>query len=863
MRNYLFSASLFPLLAMAQAPPELGSPSIGINPLTGSVVLAAGSKIYFGTGRVGSYLFSPGTSMNQWSGQFWSYDPTANSWSAMPGWSAGGNGGLEGGCGFVLNGKLYVGGGNNNFSGGSSIFRVFDPAQNAWNTLGNLTGYPQSYLANSWCVGFAVGSKGYGLTTSGMLEYEPTTDMWSFLGMLPSGVSPNNTTMIGVASYAYACIPGNPQNFRRFDPTTNTWADLAAIPDAAASGPLYALAGKIYARSSVVWEYNIATNIWTQKGPFNGTSQFQYAVAVGNKGYVLTTSTCGGCGSTGSGLLEVYEHDVATDAWSYKRPLGSMARSGASAMVINGKVYVGGGHSACAYFNDWWEYDPATTLWAIKNKPKGGGIRVANGAFGYFLSGSSLWRYQPTTDTWLQRANYPGPSAQVGFALGTKIYFGGPALWEYDPAADQWTQRQTCPGITPSFAWSLGTKGYFGAIGTTLWEYDATANNWTQRPTCPVEGNAFSITHRGYAGPDGDGRFWFYEQLTGNWHPSSFILPNNPYAPLAGRTVFSLGTTILNGLGDVYHWGGTGPCPTYYSYLSTFTAVDGTPYDCIGVLNGVNLPGTACNDNEPSTGSDTWNTTCVCVGTPIVVRVAVKALLEGPAVVGSANMLDGLRASGLVPISEPYTALGYPFASGGGESTTVPVLTATGTNAIVDWVLLELRSSGSPAVRVASRAALIQRDGDVVDLDGVSPVSLSAANGNYYVAIRHRNHLGCMTASPLALSYANPASINFTLPATPTYGTNARKTSGDVMLLWAGDVSFNGQIKYTGTGNDRDLILLAVGSTNPNGSVIGYRREDTNMDGVTLYTGSGNDRDPVLVNVGSTTPNAVRLQQLP
>jgi hypothetical protein len=30
-----------------------------------------------------------------------------------------------------------------------------------------------------------------------------------------------------------------------------------------------------------------------------------------------------------------------------------------------------------------------------------------------------------------------------------------------------------------------------------------------------------------------------------------------------------------------------------------------------------------------------------------------------------------------------------------------------------------------------------------------------------------------------------------------------------------------------------------------------------------MYAGIGNDRDPILVNVGSTTPNNVRTQQVP
>jgi hypothetical protein len=39
--------------------------------------------------------------------------------------------------------------------------------------------------------------------------------------------------------------------------------------------------------------------------------------------------------------------------------------------------------------------------------------------------------------------------------------------------------------------------------------------------------------------------------------------------------------------------------------------------------------------------------------------------------------------------------------------------------------------------------------------------------------------------------------------------------------------------------------------------------EDVNMDGVVKYTGANNDRDPILVNIGSTVPTQTRSAQLP
>jgi hypothetical protein len=77
-------------------------------------------------------------------------------------------------------------------------------------------------------------------------------------------------------------------------------------------------------------------------------------------------------------------------------------------------------------------------------------------------------------------------------------------------------------------------------------------------------------------------------------------------------------------------------------------------------------------------------------------------------------------------------------------------------------------------------------------------------------------------------------------------------------------VNGNGTITYTGSTNDRDPILVAVGSTTPNNVLNNiYSTRDVNMNGQVKYTGTGNDRDPVLVNVGSTSPNNVRSAQLP
>ena len=244
------------------------------------------------------------------------------------------------------------------------------------------------------------------------------------------------------------------------------------------------------------------------------------------------------------------------------------------------------------------------------------------------------------------------------------------------------------------------------------------------------------------------------------------------------------------------------------------------------------------------------------------VAVSVKVFLEGAYDTGAGLMRDDLRSLGLLPLTEPYTAAGFTLI-GNTMSVVAPlVLTTTGTNAIVDWVLVEARSNTAPFGVLRSRTALLQRDGDVVSTDGVSPVLFDLPPANYRIAVRHRNHFGAMTNGSVALSTA-PASADLTSTATSTYGTDARKTVGAVQLLWAGNVLRDASLKYVGAANDRDPILTYIGGTTPNNTVVGYRVEDVNMDGTVKYLGVGNDRDPILLNVGSTTPNSTRAEQLP
>lgn len=191
--------------------------------------------------------------------------------------------------------------------------------------------------------------------------------------------------------------------------------------------------------------------------------------------------------------------------------------------------------------------------------------------------------------------------------------------------------------------------------------------------------------------------------------------------------------------------------------------------------------------------------------------VSLIVYLQGAYDTGTGLMRDDLRTSDLLPLNEPYAALGYTSVGGGGESTAAAVFQASGPDAIVDWVWLELRGKSDAAMVLATRSALLQRDGDVVDVDGLSPVSFAGmAPDEYFVAVKHRNHLGAMSAAPVALS-GSAAIVDLTAGlGDVSGGANGIAVLGDGSLgLFSGDFDHNGQVQNT----DSASMLPTLGTS--------------------------------------------------
>ncbi len=296
---------------------------------------------------------------------------------------------------------------------------------------------------------------------------------------------------------------------------------------------------------------------------------------------------------------------------------------------------------------------------------------------------------------------------------------------------------------------------------------------------------------------------------------------------------------------------------------------------------------TICDKSNPTvcdTAKVTINITAI-----LDVKLQLKVFLQGaffsPSGATDALMRDDLRSLGVIPSVEPYTAMANSrftkVSDTGGQSIGTGVLSTTGANAIVDWVFVELRDAGNPSSVVKTRAALVQRDGDVVEAtDGVTPVTFTGAVGtSYYVSVKHRNHLGAMSSNPVLMTEVGTIVDFTTMNAAQLWDNGLVLADGSLgsyngseevllgngkMGLWAGNArNIDNKVKYTGTAPDPASILSQVITFGTNtGGLYNYdfvtpvyMTGDMNLDGKVKYAGTFTDTAFILFNVINKYPN--------
>lgn len=321
-----------------------------------------------------------------------------------------------------------------------------------------------------------------------------------------------------------------------------------------------------------------------------------------------------------------------------------------------------------------------------------------------------------------------------------------------------------------------------------------------------------------------------------------------------------------------------------------------------------NIVGYYHNGIEWSSSGESHNTGTNRVGVPVssssgvvagfnkFLAVGSRAFLQGAYSTVTGLMADNLRSlpfgssssTANFPSTDPYRVAPYNsvFTHVDNAATeTIPNSGVIGAQPssddnIVDWVFLELRNQvPSPGnVILQTRSALVQKDGDIVDVDGVSPVTFNnLADGYYVLTVRHRNHLGlsynlttpkALTESKI-LAYDVSKVFDFrTAPAAELYGTSTAYTTAShpvlstINLLWGGNANSNSTVRFSSISNDRDAIFQALGN-NASGVISNiYHASDVNMNKTVRFSGLNNDRDFLFQILGNNI-STVRTQVIP
>lgn len=742
---------------------------------------------------------------------------------------------------FVINDLAYVGGGQSVDVGGYPYYHspeyapvqdmyVYDHVTDTWTALGNTPVnflHAQAFVING--IAYVIDDQ-----STALWAYDPTTDTWTSRAPYPGGPRQGATVLVrqGKAYMGSGYLNGYQNTYYEYDPVTNTWAP----------GP----------------------TIWDGRG-----RKYALSFTLGDDAYLV-----GGEGPDDRTRYEVWRlgdesGPLPNDTLVQRAFMPAQGRKIPIAFSIGDKGYFGGG----SYVNiagehpltDLWMYDPATDTWTGRaGMPFNGTVGLSLNGIGYVMSEratDNFYAYDPVADAWSPRADRPNGTMETratGFAVEGKLYIwggmptGGSQFWSYDPATDTWEQRPDRPIEayygTGGLGFAIGNKGYIaggwvpGTQGSSPSRYtscyDPATETWTSAgsfvspPSFPAiaEGQAFAIGNRAYV-------------ISGDRHivPTNFVAVYDP----------------IQKQWTGHWWGQSG-----YRYQGIGLAIGGKGYVFGGRRNMYQAwapypQSPDYSDHGWTLANDLWEFD------PTIVGLEGMVLLDGPYDADEQLMGDELNAQELLPLTDPYAGLGYPYpgANFGDEQLQMPE--GSDAASIVDRIVVELRDADDPSMVVATRHVWLHRDGTIVDMDGSTRIRFTVPAGDYYIAVRHRNHLGAMTATPRTFSSDATVTVDFTSPALATYGTEARKVGAGTARLWPGDANFDRKVSYTGSGNDRDRILQLLTDGIPTSTVDGYFTEDTNMDGVVKYAGAGNDRDLILETIGGEIPTVVRQEQVP
>lgn len=226
--------------------------------------------------------------------------------------------------------------------------------------------------------------------------------------------------------------------------------------------------------------------------------------------------------------------------WIQKSSLGGAGRHRATGCATSHRGYMGLGHvngtGQDISFKDWWEYDPASDTWTqradfpvsthgavsfvVDNCPVVGG--------GSALS-TQFYKFDPTQNNWTPIANciLPNPGDSQGFAVNNRGFvYQANQLAKYNPNTDSWSLCANAPMSFGQWTCSFVIEGSaFIKGGTQLWEYKPLHDQWLQRASFPGVStggsSGFAIQQRGYVTTGYVGGLSVVTEQVWSFHPAT------------------------------------------------------------------------------------------------------------------------------------------------------------------------------------------------------------------------------------------------------------------------------------------------------------------------------------------------------
>ncbi|MBK8500315.1 MAG: right-handed parallel beta-helix repeat-containing protein [Flavobacteriales bacterium] len=282
-------------------------------------------------------------------------------------------------------------------------------------------------------------------------------------------------------------------------------------------------------------------------------------------------------------------------------------------------------------------------------------------------------------------------------------------------------------------------------------------------------------------------------------------------------------------------------------YRVTGTGCGSAQVDCAGTVGGTALPGTACNDNNPCTTNDTWNSNCQCTGTAVSISTA---LTPG----GATSFCTG----GNVVLSAA-TGTGYTYAWKK-NGTAISGATSSSYTATQSGVYTaEISSSGctstttgvSVTVSVAP-SATITAGGSTTFCSGGS-VALNANAGTGYTYAWKKD--GTIISGATSATYTATQAGNYTVVVTSGgCGTTSSATAVTVTAAPSATITAGGATSFCTGGS----VLLSA-NTGTGFSYV-WKKNGTTISGATstAYSATASGSYTVVVTSGScaTTSSA-------